>query len=838
MLGTIGNILINTAFLLGFLSLIGYFLYSQKENTQYLTISNWLFGLKGLLVLAASGILLYLILTHQFNYYYVYNYTSSSLQLKYLISAFWGGQEGSFMLWILFSALMGLGLMKWVREPYRGPVLFFLTLNQLFLLSMILGIDFGSFTLGASPFRSLAEAMPNAPFIQSNPDFMPSDGKGLNDLLKSPWMVIHPPALFLGFSMMAVPYCFAMAALWKRKYHGWVNAALPWTLGANLSLFTAIFLGGYWAYVTLSFGGYWAWDPVENASFIPWLIGTAGIHTMLIQRKSSTSQKASIILAMLAYVAVVYETFLTRSGVLADSSVHSFVDLGLYNQLIIFMIVILGTGIAMLGYRYKDLPSQRNESKLLSREFMTFAGAMVLFLISLVIALGTSSPIIGRLFVENPTPPEISFYNEWTMPLAILAAILTVFGQYLFWKRQDAESLAQELLWPVAGACMATLATIFISEVRDLYYMVYLLSAWFALFGNASIMFRLARQKPRLIGGSLSHIGFGIMLLGFLASSAYDGNLLDHSVRQYNRAIKQGKVTDEDGTMVTQPVNFLELKLNEPKVVNNKYKVTYQGYTLSNQERPGQQEYKIKFERLNEPGNDDTFYLSPQVYPMGRADTTINWSVDVDVMAGFFSDIYLYVAGSSYVEHKNEQFRKRQEDKGKNVMQPGSKKLEKAQQDSIPTQKINLANGDSVQMGNYTFTFQEYNSVDQSQLPDSTSIAVRALVDITYDANQTPYRINPLFALYSDGGKNWVYSPPAKLANHDIEVQFTRVFPESGKIELTLKGITEKPKEEWILLTAEEKPFVSLVWLGTFVLIAGFSVSILRHWDRERKKST
>jgi cytochrome c-type biogenesis protein CcmF len=314
---------------------------------------------------------------------------------------------------------------------------------------------------------------------------------------------------------------------------------------------------------------------------------------------------------------------------------------------------------------------------------------------------------------------------------------------------------------------------------------------------------------------------------------------LDPSVRQYNEAIKQGKVTDENGNLVTQPVDFLELNLNEPKIVNNKYKVTYKGYTLRNQERPGQQEYEIKFEELNKSGIDDTFFLSPQVYPMGRADTTINWSVDVDVMAGFFSDIYLYVAGSSYVERKNEHYRNRKKKQNRNTMQPAAQsvKVERAQQDSVPTQKITLAKGDSVRMGNYRFTFQKYGQVDQSQLPDSTSIAVRALVDIKYDANQTPYRIKPLFALYSDEGKNWVYSPPARFSKHNIEVQFTRVFPESGKIELTVKGISEKPKEEWILLTAEEKPFVSLVWLGTFVLMAGFSVSILRHWSRERKKS-
>src|SRR5699024_1642309 len=256
--------------------------------------------------------------------------------------------------------------------------------------------------------------------------------------------------------------------LWKRKYNEWVDPALPWTLGANIALLTAIFLGGYWAYVTLSFGGYWAWDPVENASFVPWLLGTAGIHTMIIQRKSSTSQKASIIFAILAYVAIVYETFLTRSGILADASVHSFVDLGLYNQLVIFMFVVTAAGLGLLAYRYKELPVQAKESRLLSREFMTFAGAMVLCLVGLVIALGTSSPIIGRLFQDNPTPPEISFYNEWTMPLAMLAAVLTVLGQYLFWKRQDAESLSADLLLPVTLSCIITLVTIIVSGIRDI----------------------------------------------------------------------------------------------------------------------------------------------------------------------------------------------------------------------------------------------------------------------------------------------------------------------------------------------------------------------------------
>ena len=830
MIGFLGDLFVNAAFVTSILAAIGYFLYAQNDTSKYFRISNWLFGIQGVFLLIASGLLLYIILTHQFNFYYVYNYTSSDLQLKYLISAFWGGQEGSFMLWILFSIIIGLGLMKWTREPYRGPVLFFLTLTQVFLLSMVLGISIGDFQLGASPFRSLAEAMPNAPFLQSNPDFVPQDGKGLNDLLKSPWMMIHPPILFVGFAMMTVPYCFAMAALWKRKYNEWVGPALPWTLGANVALLTAIFLGGYWAYVTLSFGGYWAWDPVENASFVPWLLGTAGIHTMIIQRKSSTSQKASIIFAILAYLAIVYETFLTRSGILADSSVHSFVDLGLYSQLVVFMGAVTIIGLGLFFYRYKELPSQENESKFLSREFMTFAGAMVLFLIGLVIILGTSSPVIGRLFVENPTPPEVSFYNEWTMPLAIIAAIMTVLGQFLFWKRQDAESLAADLLWPVAISCVLTLATIILGDVRDLYYMVFLLAAWLAVIGNSVVMYRLIRQKPLLIGGALSHVGFGVLLLGILASSAYNEMLLDDSVKKYNAAIERGEVTDEQGFQKTQKVDFLELKLNQPKVIDDRYKVTYEGYTLKNQERPGQQEYRIKFEPAD--GNGEQFVLNPQVYPMlsSSSQSDIQWSVDPDVRTGLMSDIYLYVAGSSFVERRNEEAKEAAaKRRGDNAS---------TEEDSVQVQEVSVERGETIKMGEFDLSFEDYVEVDNQQLQDSTIVAIRANLTLTQRGSDSSVPLRPLFSIYVKEGENWTYAPPISIPGYeDASIQFTSVDPSNGGIDLKVRGIDTQVEDQWVLLVAEEKPFISIVWLGTFLLMGGFSISIFRHWDRERKKS-
>ncbi|HCD53695.1 MAG TPA: hypothetical protein DEQ34_14705 [Balneolaceae bacterium] len=715
MIALTGKILLVLAFLGGIISLPAYFFSAKNEESGFLKVANVLFTIKGLLVAGASAILIFLILNHRFDFYYVYNYTSRDLELRYLISAFWGGQEGSFLLWITFGELVGLGLMKWIRPSYRPHVLFFLTLNQVLLLSMVLGIHLGDIQIGASPFRSIAEAFPNAPFLQTNPEFIPADGRGLNDLLKSPWMVIHPPILFFGFALMAVPYCLAMAALWKNEMGSWIKHALPWTLGANLSLFIAIFLGGYWAYVTLSFGGYWAWDPVENASIIPWFIGVAGIHSMLLNKNKASAQKYPIIFAILAYAAVVYEAFLTRSGILGSSSVHSFTDLGLYNQLLIFLVIIIGSGFVLFILRYREFPKKDEPTTVLSREFLILAGSIVLFVIALVITLGTSSPLLGRLFVDNPTPPDISFYNQWSIPLAILTALLTVPAQYIFWRKLNAEALSGKMIAPSIGAILITILLVFEYKFTSLTYIIFVFSAVFALIGNGLILLDLIRKNVAVIGGTLSHVGFSILLIGFLTSSAFQKDLLDLRTNKYNAAIEKGEVLDEQGFPLSEKIGFLELRLNQPKSVNNKYQITYLGHFDSNQlSRPGQQTYEIRVDRVKGSEILSSYFLYPEVYPMKKR-SDVSWSVDVDVKAGLSNDIYMYVAGSSYVEEMNS-----------------------------------------------------------------------------------------------------FYKTSANGAHSGLTV-----------------SVDEDPAKAWILLKAVEKPMVSLVWIGIFLIMTGFSISILR-----RRKQT
>ncbi len=829
--GILGNLFVAVAFLSAFGSMVLYGLAAWREESKLLEKSaDWLWISKGVFTVAASALLVYLIMSQRFEYFYVWNYTSRDLVQLYQFSALWGGQEGSFMVWIFMAFLVGLGLMAWTRKPYKKPVMFVMALTQVFLISMLLGWDIFGLKLGASPFRTIAQEMPNAPFIQANPDFVPADGTGLNDLLQSPWMAIHPPIIFLGFSMMTVPFAFAIASLWKREYHDWVRPALPWTLGANLSLLTAIFLGGYWAYETLSFGGYWAWDPVENASLVPWLLGTAGIHMMIIQRKSSRAHKGAIFFAILAYIAIVYQTFLTRSGVLAEQSVHSFVDLGLYNQLLMFMLVsaILGLGIYL--YRYREIPSPKTESNILSREFMTFTGGMLLFIMGFVIILGTSSPIIGRLFVENPTPPEIQFYNNWSMPIAMVMAVLTVIGQYLFWKKHDWESLASALITPLLLTSVAAILSIVLGDVRNIYYMIFIFVAWFTVIGNGAMMLDLARKNPKMIGGPLSHIGFGTLLLGILASSAYNEKLLDQRMQNYNNMVAAGEVYDEQGFPVREKAETFMLELNQPKLVANRYMVTYEGYKITNHPRPDQQQYRIRFEPVD---GGRTFYMTPDVYPMQTSSTAdnIEWSVEPHVRTGLTSDIYLYVAGSAYVEERNQRIRDRRNIEP--VAGPnGTEMMPEVESDG--PQKIKFKKGEPVEIGPYTFTFKDFRPADEESLPDNTVIGVRSLIEIYHKPTDSAYEVEPLFAVYTQDGQSWTYSPPLEVERFGLNVSFTSINPDEDNIEISFEGLQDEYEEDWVVIVAEKKPFVSVVWLGTFLLMAGFSVSILRHWSREK----
>lgn len=830
MIGTFGSAFLLIAFISSFAALVLYFFAANRDSTSLNKAANILYIVKGVAVFIASGLLMYLLFTHQFQYFYVYNYTSTDLGKIYIAAAYYSGQEGSFMLWIICSFLVGVGVMKWTTEPYRTPVMFFMTLTQFFLLSMIVGVTVFGVHFGASPFRLTAQEFAHLPVFINNPDFIPAEGSGLNDLLRSPWIVIHPPVIFLGFAMMTVPFAFALASLWKRKYHEWIYPAFPWTLGANLCLLVAIFLGGYWAYETLSFGGYWAWDPVENASLVPWILGMAGIHTMLVQKKSTTSHRASLMFAIMAYAAIIYQTFLTRSGVLGEASVHSFVDLGLYNQLLAFLVVIFSIGLGMFFYRYNDLPKQKKELPFFSREFLMFSGAMILFITAVIISVGTSSPIIGRIFVPNPTPPEPQFYNDWTLPFAIAIAVLTVLTQFMWWnKYKDSETFAGALIMPVLSAAVITLIAIMTTGIYNILYMVYLFAAVFSLIGNGWMAFKLARRNPKVIGGTVTHIGFALLLIGFLGS-AYDRPMLDAQTRNYNAAVERGEVMDPDGFPEVQTIGMVLLYKDQPKLINDEYYVTFREVEITHAKRPGEQEYTIDFEHRR---SGRTFSMNPLFYPMiaNSSPGNISWTVEPDIRTGPFRDMYLYVSGSSLVERENQRIARA------STFQAITEALMdesagKAEFNDI----IRIAPGSSRRIGQYQVEFNRFIQVPEDMLPENAIVAVQAELVITDTDNRVSETAYPLFALIFVDGENRAYTPPTELELFDFTLLFEYIDTNTDEIRLRLDGIGEHIEDEWVLINLEKKPLVSVVWLGTFILMIGFSISIVRRWDDHRKR--
>jgi cytochrome c-type biogenesis protein CcmF len=445
----------------------------------------------------AALLLVLLLVLRDFRIDYVYRYSGLDLPMHYQFAAFWAGQQGSFMIWLLWGTLLGLLLQRTAgkSEPAVMGIYLLTLLGLVFIL------------VRQSPFSMRLDA--------------PLDGQGLNPLLQDDWMVIHPPIMFIGFALSAVPFAFAMAALWTRRFDDWAARAFPWALSGFLVLGTAILMGGYWAYKTLGWGGYWGWDPVENASFIPFLFGTVLIHGLHLERTRGRYRRANYVLATLMFMSVLYGTFLTRSGVLADFSVHSFVDLGLAG----WLVGILGAFLLLSGFllvtRLRQVPTRANEDPLLSRGTFMVLATITLLVSALVILAGTSAPLLTR-FMANPGQVGPSFYNRVNLPIALLVACLLAVVPYLTWRGGPPGGVARKLLWPFVFALAAAIGAAFWRVDQPLHVLFVFLAA-LAFASNLKKVAEMARAAGMAgAGGYLAHVGVGIILLGIVASSGYD----------------------------------------------------------------------------------------------------------------------------------------------------------------------------------------------------------------------------------------------------------------------------------------------------------------------------
>ena len=472
------------------------------------------------MTISSAAYLLYLIITHQFQFTYVWNYSSKDLPINLLASTFYAGQEGSFHLWAFMMSVLGIFLMAYLKvrdrdnssnhqidvdkSNYEPFVMVTFTLIQSFLLFIL---------IIKSPYLYVWESFPKDVSI----GFVPEDGRGLNPLLQNFWMTIHPPILFTGFSSLAIPFCFAIAALIKNRYDRWLKLVLPWTLFSGMVLGVGIMLGGFWAYGVLGWGGYWGWDPVENSSFVPWIVIVAAIHSMIAEEKTGKFKKTSLLLAITAFILVLYSTFLTRSGILGDASVHSFVDPGqeVYLFLVVFLSLFGGGGLALILFRWKNLSAVKSEpANILSRESAVFVGAITLCATALVIAVGTSWPIFSKGTVDP------AFYNKMNLPLAILIAAINGISILLAWKHTEEKRFFKSLYLPLTLTGVVTIALV-IFGVNDLLIAIFAAAALFALFINANIAIKIFSKNNLKAGPYIAHLGIMILFLGIIGSSKY-----------------------------------------------------------------------------------------------------------------------------------------------------------------------------------------------------------------------------------------------------------------------------------------------------------------------------
>jgi cytochrome c-type biogenesis protein CcmF len=556
-----GSISIITAF---FAMLVSTLLYglslrlNDNKSTQedtYIKAARLSYYVMTFFVALASVYLLYGLLTHNFQFRYIYQYSSRDLPLGYLVSAFWAGQEGSFLFWGFLTAVLGLVLVR-TAGIFERPAMFFLGIIQgLFLLLLI----------KASPFALMPRMM--------------ADGAGLNPLLQNPWMVIHPPILFIGYAASTFVVVLAFAGLYLKKYDEWVSFAFPWAGFTSLTLGAGIIIGAFWAYEVLGWGGYWGWDPVENSSLIPWLITLALLHGLIIQKRNGALKKMNFVLAALSFLLVIYATFLTRSGVLEDFSVHSFQDLGINVYLIIFMVSVLIIAVALFALRFASINGPGIEFNNLNRENTIILSMFVFSASALLTFLGTSSPIISGIFGEA-SQVDISFYNKVNLPVGILLGLLVGISPLAFWAEKGFNELLKRLLVPAVSGLIAMSAGFYFG-ISSVLMLLFLFTAGMALATNTIVIVQQAKINWMNTGAPMAHFGLSIVLIGIIVSGNFDTTervvLPNGQVRQvfgyqmtYNRF-----VTSPDGK------HYAEITVNND---GHEYLATPRFYQIRNGE--------------------------------------------------------------------------------------------------------------------------------------------------------------------------------------------------------------------------------------------------------------
>ncbi len=857
-IGTLGRAAIITGFIASAVAVFAYLRSFTKPDA--LRLGRGGYHVMAVSVMVASAALLILIVKHQFQFHYVWSYSSRDLPLGLLMSTFFAGQEGSFLLWALMTILIGVVLMPYTeKHGYEKEVMPIFTLIGSFLLLL---------TITKNPFALIDAAV------------IPADGRGLNPLLQNFWMQIHPPVLFAGFAAVSVPFAWAVGALIKKQHQEWIDRAFPWVVGGSMILGMGIMLGGYWAYETLGWGGWWGWDPVENSSLLPWIVCTALVHSMLVQKRTKGLMMTNYVLAIITFVLVLYSTFLTRSGVLGDASVHSFVDPGRlpYTLLVLFMFMFIDIGHSLLFIRFTKWGKNLWEK---------FTGVRRYLLLYLII-VGPSIPVFAQisgdlvpvfhdaqaaagsiagffLFLLEVVAHGLNILSYLWIPALVFKLGLIV---YTFTGRlhsetefQSFEILSRETWLGIGSAVLLGFSVIVIlgtslpiipHVIIDAVNSVLGIFSSTASLGNTvSAEFYDALTWP--IGVVIGLItGFTILLkwrantggeiwkkmrMGLVVSIAITAVLVALGIRNFAMILLTfagvfsivlnvqigvkilrgnprftGAYVAHIGVammligIVTSGFYgqkiILELEKNKPQSAYG-YDMTYIGY------EPFYNGERFHFlVRLEKDGQEVTV-LKPVMF-MHNYGGSESLSRNPDIAEYIHKDIYLEPQGLLQPDH---------EDEG---------------------EKATLAKGESIQIGDYEITFERF---------DLSNMDREAMME-----NGGEMRIGGIFRVKKYGGKEQVLKPfvttrqgemdyePASVENGDLEITLVRMNvdpedPSKSQAEIRTRNPQGggKHKAETLIVEASLKPFMSLIWGGVTFMMIGLFIAILRRAHDARK---
>ena len=465
----------------------------------------------------------YLFLTNDFSVAYVAAHSSIDLPLHFKISSVWGGQEGSLLFWswilTVYSALVIVqnrnkhrAMMPYVTSVLMGTSLFF-TAMHLFVVN---------------PFKLGGIQMPGGALRL----FHPQDGAGLNPLLQDTLMVIHPPMLYTGMVGFAVPYAFAIAALMTRQLGDtWIRTTRRWAMVAWGFLGIGILLGGNWAYHELGWGGYWAWDPVENASLMPWLIGTAYLHSVMVQEKKGMLKIWNVVLIVAAYTMSIFGTMITRSGLI--DSVHAFAKSDIGGYFMAFIVVTIAGAAYLILDRLPYLRPDNQMGAVVSRESSFLFNNLVLLVSCFAVLWGTMFPVLSDWYNGNKITVGAPFFNRVNVPIAIFLLFLTGVGPLLAWRKASTNSLKRNFMLP-AGIALASGVPLYFMGVNHFYAWLSLVMSIFVgitiireFYKGALARARgtgerfheaivnLTMRNTRRYGGYIIHFGFVLLFIGW-----------------------------------------------------------------------------------------------------------------------------------------------------------------------------------------------------------------------------------------------------------------------------------------------------------------------------------